>query len=240
MSQEPYLFWVGMRTNPDADPAVLAELSRFYSEVHVPELVAMNPGFIQGWRFKLAAPDIGGYDGPDWLAFYETESLEAAIAAAVRNDGPPEGRPKYTPFPAAWRENIKVRWRMIWKPISSSGVAGDPESIYLVGMNASAVKTEADLAEFNAFYTDIHVPEVMTDGKYYRGRRVELHREHGMPAGEGHPRFCAIYEADSAATEVNRRRRADPNNKRGYRTLGPPVFENHDTLWRLLYERIRF
>ncbi len=36
----PFMYWVGMHTPPDTDPAAVAEFSQFYSTIHVPEVVA--------------------------------------------------------------------------------------------------------------------------------------------------------------------------------------------------------
>jgi hypothetical protein len=105
--------------------------------------------------------------------------------------------------------------------------------VYLVGMNVPAETDASSLAEFNAFYTQVHVPEVMAAGGYTRGTRWELYREFAHPA-PGAPRFCAIYEADSAATDERDARRAA---RRPFAS-GPPAWEQRDTVWRLVYRRI--
>jgi hypothetical protein len=98
----PFMYWVGMNTSPDTDPAAVAEFSQFYSTVHVPEVVASNPGFVRGTRYELLQPDPRGDYGPRWLAVYEMDGEAAARTYATRNDGPPEGRLRYTPGPAVW------------------------------------------------------------------------------------------------------------------------------------------
>ena len=60
----PFMYWVGMHTSPDTDPAAVAEFSQFYSTVHVPEVVASNPGFVRGTRYELLQPDPRGDYGP--------------------------------------------------------------------------------------------------------------------------------------------------------------------------------
>jgi len=62
---------------------------------------------------------------------------------------------------------------------------------------------------------------------------LELYREFAHPA-PGCPRFCAIYEADAAATEAREARRA----ARGTLSSGPPAWEKRDVVWRLIYRRI--
>lgn len=73
----PFMYWVGMNTHPDTDPTAVAEFSRFYSTIHVPEVVASNPGFVRGTRYELLHPDPRGDWGPRWLAVYEMDG-EAA------------------------------------------------------------------------------------------------------------------------------------------------------------------
>ena len=65
------------------------------------------------------------------------------------------------------------------------------------------------LAEFNTFYTNIHVPEVMAHRGYRRGTRFERHCEFRHPQPGRRPL-----------------------------SSGPPTWEKHDTLWRLVYRRI--
>jgi hypothetical protein len=99
----------------------------------------------------------------------------------------------------------------------------------MVGMHVPPDTDEAGLAEFNAFYTDIHVPEVMAYRGYGRGTRCELYRafRHLQP---GCPRFCAIYEADAATTVAHQQRRDTPQPGRSPLSSGPPTWEKHDTL----------
>ena len=114
----PFMYWVGMNTAPDTDAAALAEFNAFYSKTHVPEVLANNPGFVRGSRYELLQPDPRGDFGPRWLAIYEMDGEAAARTYAQRNDGPPEGRPTYTPGPAAWRQT-QTMWRMIWRRLAS-------------------------------------------------------------------------------------------------------------------------
>jgi hypothetical protein len=235
----PFMYWVGMQTPADADAAAVEEFSKFYSTIHLPEVLANNPGFVRGTRYELLQQDPRGDFGPRWLAVYEMDGEAAARTYAARNDGPPEGRPKYTPGPALWSQ-AQSTWRMIWHQVASSGTASEPPySIFMVGMNVPPDTNEVELAAFNTFYTHTHVPEVMERGNYARGTRFELHRAFRHPE-PGCPRFCAIYEGDAAATQANQQRRSQRNPQPGERPLssGPPAWEKHDTLWRLVYRRV--
>jgi hypothetical protein len=233
------MYWVGMNTAPEAHADALAEFNDFYTRVHLPEVVANNPGFVRGTRYELLEPDRRGesHAGPRWLAIYEMDGEPAAQAYAQRNDDPSAARPPYTPRPPAWLEAQPV-WRMIWRRISERGAASQPpDSIFMVGMNVPADTDATELAAFNDFYTNVHVPEVMQWGGYARGSRFELYREFLHPR-PGSPRFCAIYEADAATTQANQRYAATRQPPRGSLSSGPPTWEKHETLWQLVYRRL--
>ena len=231
----PFMYWVGMDTDPRTSPEALADFNRFYSTTHTGEVLAAHPGFVTASRYELLDPDPRGglHCGPRWLAVYEMTDEAAALQYIKDNERPWLHRKRYSPWPPA-RKRAKTLWRMIWRQISTSGSTDQaPASIFMVGMNVPAETDAAGLSEFNAFYTGIHVPEVMAYGGYSRGTRFELYREFAHPA-PGCPRFCAIYEADAAATHARETRRT----ARGPLSPGPPVWEQHDTQWRLVYRRI--
>jgi hypothetical protein len=230
-----FLYWVGMDTDPRTTPEELAEFNRFYSTTHVRDVIAAHPGFVSASRYELLDPDERGgvHRGPRWLAVYEMTDEAAALQYLKDNERPWLHRKRYSPWPPA-RKRAKTVWRMIWRQISVTGAIDQPsESAYMVGMNVPAETDAKGLADFNAFYTEKHVPEVMAYGGYARGTRVDLYREFAHPA-PGCPRFCAVYEADAAATAERETRRI----ARGSLSSGPPAWENRDTVWRLVYRRI--
>ena len=203
--------------------------------MHAREVVAANPGFVGASRYELLDPDPRGgvHAGPQWLAVYELENEAAAATYADRNDGPAENRPTYSTWPDS-RKYTSTVWRMLWHQLATCGNAPAVAGVHLHGRHERSADTDAaGLAEFNEFYTNTHVPEVMAYGGYARGTRFELHRAFAHPE-PGSPRFCAIYEADAAAT-------AQRNERRSNRTplsSGPPTWEKHDTIWRLVYKRV--
>src|SRR2546423_271098 len=112
--------------------------------------------------------------------------------------------------------------------------------MYWVGMNTAPGTDPDALAEFSRLYSKTHLPEVLAANPgFMRATRYELDRALRHPE-PGCPSFCAIYEADEGTTEINRRRRANPVSQpaRGAFSSGPPAWEKHDTLWRLVYRRI--
>jgi hypothetical protein len=231
----PFAYWVGMDTDPRTTPEALAEFNRFYSTTHVGEVIAAHPGFVSVSRYELLDPDPRGgeHSGPRWLAVYAMADEASAIQYVKDNARPWLHRRQYSPWPAA-RRRAKTVWRMLWRQITVTGSIDAPAaSVFIVGMNVPADTDAAGLAEFNTFYTETHVPEVMAYGGYARATRHEVYREFAHPA-PGCPRFCAIYEADAAATDAREARRA----ARGTLSSGPPAWEQHETVWRLVYRRI--
>jgi hypothetical protein len=228
----PFMYWVGMDTDPRTSPEALAEFNHFYSTIHANEVLAAHPGFVRASRYELLDPDPRGgeHRGPRWLAVYEMADEAAAEQYIKDNARPWLHRRQYSAWPPA-RKRAKTVWRMIWRQISTTGSTDElPASIFMVGMNVPADTDASGLAQFNAFYTDTHVPEVMAGGGYTRGTRFELYRDFAHPA-PGCPRFCAIYQADAAATEERTKRAA----ARAPLSSGPPTWENHETVWRLVY-----
>jgi hypothetical protein len=229
------MYWVGMDTDPRTTPEALAEFNRFYSTVHVHEVIAAHPGFVSVSRYELLDQDSRGgvHAGPRWLAVYEMVDEGSAEQYLKDNARPWLHRKHYSPWPPA-RRKAKTAWRMIWRQLSTTGSTNQPpESVRLVGMNPAADADAQAIADFNAFYSDTHMPEIMAAGGFARGTRYELYQgfAHAEP---GCPRFCAVYEADAAATDERDARRAT----RGRLSPGPPAWEGRESIWRLVYRRL--
>ena len=237
MADAPYMYWVGMNTQPDTSEAELAKFNDFYSNTHAHEVVANNPGFFRATRYELLDGDPRGNFGPRWLVIYEMDGKDAAQGYIDRNDGPPEGRPAYTAGPAAW-QTYEPWWRLMWKrlvPEHGELGAGEAPYLYFVAMNVPPDTDAKGLQEFNDFYTNIHVPEVVDISAFRSGVRYELHKELKHPE-PGSPQFLAVYEADDKSRQRMAERRANPGGAK--LSSGPPTWEAHDTLWRLWYKRI--
>ena len=231
----PFTYWVGMDTDPRTTPEALAEFNRFYSTTHVGEVIAAHPGFVSATRYELLDQDprSGAHVGPRWLAVYEMRD-EAALQQYLKdNERPWLHRKKYSPWPPA-RKRAKTTWRMLWRKILDTGPSEQPpESMYVVGLNIPDDTDERGVAEFNQFYDATHVPEVMSYGGYARATRHEMVRAFAPPAPAA-PRFCAIYDADAAATEEREARR----KARPQLTDGPPTWQRRELVWHLVYTRI--
>jgi hypothetical protein len=170
---QPYMYWVGMDTDPRTTPEALAEFNRFYSTTHVHEVLAAHPGFVSVSRYELHDQDPRGgeHHGPRWLAVYEAEDEAAALQYIKDNERPWLHRRKYSPWPAA-RRKAKTVWRMLWRRLPEShGVSG--ETLQMLGTNV--------LLDQSA--------EAHTD--------LELYRAFAHPQ-PGCPRYCMIADGDAA------------------------------------------
>jgi hypothetical protein len=237
MADAPFMYWVGMNTAPDTFEDELAKFNDFYSNTHMHEVVAANPGFIRATRYELLEPDPRGEFGPRWLAVYEMDSEQAAQTYLDRNDASATGRPNYTPGPAAW-QNYEGWWRLMWHrlvPEHGELGAGGAPYLYFVAMNVPPDTDAKGLQEFNDFYTNIHVPEVVDISAFRSGTRYELHKDLRHPP-PGAPQFLAVYEADDKSRQRMAERRTNPRGAK--LSSGPPTWEAHDTLWRLWYRRL--
>jgi hypothetical protein len=232
MFEQPMSYWVGMEI-PDASAAELADFDRFYSEVHAYEVMAANPGFVRFHRYELLAPDPRGDLGPRYLAMYELS--EAAGAAYLECEfGPAEGKPRYSSGPPAW-ERRQIHWRMMWRQRAAYGEGSSPaDALYVVGMDPGP----GDASEFDAFYTSVHLPEIVRIGGYRRGTRLALEQGLAHPDGPS-PSFVALYEAGPELAGEIRAGRVTPTHPDPTRPLsvGPAAWESRRTAWRLVYER---
>jgi hypothetical protein len=129
------------------------------------------------------------------------------------------------------REGLRMVWSLLYRRVAETRPASvTPYAIYLLGVNPPGDATEADLAVFNDFYTNVHMPEVAERRHALRAVRYELLREIRAPY-QGAPRFLAVYEVDETGAS-NRRHTGPPY------TSGPEVWQRHKTPWRLWYRRL--
>lgn len=201
-----------------------------YSQVHLPDVVSHNEGFLRGTRYQLIGPDPRGDLGPGWLTVYELGG-EEAVASYLHRAGagdtplgsPPDDR------------GGRVRWHLVWQRYpgyhGAIGRWGRPY-LYLIGMDVPPGTSDAELRAFNQFYDELHVPEVVSVLGYEQGLRFELVR--GLTHPEpGCPRFMATYAGDEKAI----RRAAEGIPADAIRLDGPQAWNNRRTQWRLLYRR---
>jgi hypothetical protein len=128
----------------------------------------------------------------------------------------------------ASHEGLRRTWSLLYRQVVETGPARvTPYAIYLLGVNPPAGATDSELADFNDFYTNVHLLEVAERRHALRAVRYELHRE-VQPPYQGAPRYLAVYEVDEES--ASNRRHSGPS----YAT-GPDVWQRHKTPWRLWY-----
>lgn len=231
-----FAYWIGMHPIEKLQPAELAEINEWYDTVHVPEVVARNPGFTRGRRWQLvdngpensANPTIS--EAPFWLAAYDIADRGAADGYLRRARDGIGVTPPFTPPPPAWKK-LKARWRLLWQTIHSAGACENPQRLFLVGMDPMAGATSDERAAFNDFYSDIHVPEVMERLGFESGRRLRCHGVIVHPGDTG-PEYCAAYESGErtpADRDLTQARQASE---------GPPVWQQRRVSWRANYVRL--
>ncbi|MFI0412263.1 hypothetical protein [Actinomadura sp. 3N508] len=232
-----FLYWIALDF-AGSDPADVARFNRFYDETHVPEVFARHPGFVAAHRYALQVPDSRGDLGATYLAAYEVESEEAADAYLAGTDTGDGTRPAYTDDPPLWPDLLTHRWRVVYEKVAeTSPSAGVPDGIYIIGIDPPADIGDG-LAEFEEFYTNVHVPEAASIGGFSRATRYALRHaiEHPEP---GCPRYLAVYElADASDEKVLATLRTLLKAKTW--TPGPASWPRHTTPWRLWYRNISF
>lgn len=240
MSDALFTYWVGIDIPNDTSAEDLADFNRFYSDIHRPEVIANNSGFLRGRRYELAQDDPRGPRGPRFIAAYDIESEAAAKLYISRNDGPESGRPVYTDGPNAWKKK-KTNWRLMWRHLLNNPehtqVAASP-FMYLVGMSEAQGSNVQEVKQFNDFYNKIHIPEVLkgygfVSGARYACMRAFLHPEPGAP---NYVAMYGIKNAAEATAFMQSRLKADQSGNSF--SSGPPSWEKRETKWRLTYRQI--
>ncbi|GAA4239830.1 hypothetical protein GCM10022254_62030 [Actinomadura meridiana] len=220
----PFFFAVGLRPGPDEPEAELRALADYYDTIHLAEVVRLNEGFVSASRYELTDP-LDDETVPSWLAVYGIESEDAAHRFLDRQG---DKRPVYANGPSLFY-NAPVVWRMVWRSAGSTGVSDLlPGKMAMIGMDPAADATEAEIAEFDEFYTGTHLPEIVSGLGYDRGTRFLLWHEFKHP-DPGCPRYNAVYEAE------------DPNPRPPHvppLTPGPRAFEERQVRWRVKYRRV--
>jgi hypothetical protein len=206
MSGEDLVRWTGwdLRKGVNADPSAAVEFARS---------APADPA--AGGRYELLAVAARGFRPPNLLDVTRT-STEGGSA---KDSGEPE------------HSGLRQTWSLLYRMVVETAPAKvAPFAIYLLGVDPPADATADELAVFNAFYTDVHLPEVAERRNALRAVRYEL-VEVVRPPYPAAPRFLAIYEVDEKSA-ANRRHSGPPYSK------GPAVWQRHTTPWRLWYRRL--
>ena len=166
------------------DPAQEADFDRWYNEVHLPDVC--NPGvFPRATRYENPNA-AGGDEQPRYLALYETDRDDPGAAWVDNREHTAPLRPQGRIHSALQASSVGVYKRMGSPPPSDRPVTG----VLIVLVDCGDPAREA---EFNAWYDDVHVPDILSTGAYYSAVRYE-----NTDTESGGPRYLAVYETDAA------------------------------------------
>jgi hypothetical protein len=204
---DPLTSWTGWdpRRGASADPAAAEQFER-----------SAPSDVTAGGRYELLAVAARGFRPPRLLSAVHLVEGDASDPQLPREEG---------------HQGLRQTWSLLYRQVTETGppvVA--PFAIYLLGVNPPPDATEEDLAVFNDFYTNVHLPEVAERRHALRALRYELVRE-VRPPYQGSPQFLAVYEVDEEG--ASHRRHTGPGYARG-----PEVWTRHTTPWRLWYRRL--
>jgi hypothetical protein len=183
---QPFQYWNGMITPPASEDAE-REFNAHYDHVHVPEVVAANPGFISGTRYRRT-PSPASEGGPGWLAVYAMRDEPTLRHYLDRDAGPASGRPVYTPGPALWNQKAGA-WRIMWRRIDRAEMrgAGVGRAVRIVAWPADAGTDDGDAESLRAAARASDATAVTL---------LELVADLTGPA-PAIPHRCAVFEFDS-------------------------------------------
>jgi hypothetical protein len=155
--------------------------------------------------------------GPDFLSVCEFAVSPAPVL--------PDERPT-----DAWANVFEPMWRMSWRKIFDTGPASvPPVRVRLIALSPPADATDAEVAEWNRFYSEVHVGEAMLRRRWTRATRWTLERSDLHP-NPGCPRYFVLYEA-AGFKDVPE----DEVAAVGPWTPGPPIWKRQVGTWTLDY-----
>jgi hypothetical protein len=153
--------------------------------------------------------------------FHPPQALSASVAKKASEEDTDTDE-----FPG-----LRLVWSVLYREIAETAPATQrPFAIYLLGVNPPDDVSDAELATFNDFYTNVHLVEVAERRHALRAVRYELVEEVKAPY-LGAPRYLAAYEVDESS--ASHRRHVGPPY-----SAGPEVWQRHTTPWRLWYRRL--
>lgn len=166
-----------------SDPAQEADFDRWYNEVHLSDVC--NPGvFPRATRYENPAA-VGGDEQPRYLALYETDRDDPGVAWVDNREHTAPLRPQGRIHAA-----LKASYVGVYKRRGGPPPAARPVTGVLIVLNDCADLARDD--EFNAWYDDVHIPDVLSTGTYHSAVRYE------NTDPESGPRYLAVYETDAA------------------------------------------
>lgn len=177
------------------------EFNDWYDNRHVPDLMAL-PGFVGAQRFRVAVP-LRGEVPWRYLALYELEGDDLSRVLADLVDAHADGRIAVSDV----LDGASLT-ALVYSALGPlRGEIGRRRQLML----ALSRPAEGQEAAFNAWYDDIHVPEVTAIPGIPAGQRYRLAMPFLDPLARGRD-YLALYDVEAPdlpalAAEVGRRAR---------------------------------
>ncbi len=223
-------YWTVVKANvTDEGRPSERELSRWWSEEHVPLYVARD-GFVHGQRLKTveAEGQLGG-SLHEYLAIYQVDAVgtfNEALAA-----GPPWG-----PWDAQIDRYLKDWERTYYRFLAvHEADAGRGRFRAIVKVDLTAEDPAAEAA-FQRWYTETHVPEICSYEGVHRAWRLQMEPD-GNDLGPRRQRFWTIYEVSEPAAFAAARADRATRGVEPWDGIWLPHVSNFEiTFHELLYE----
>lgn len=217
----PSTLWLGIDDRTHApEGALQADLPAS------PNIAELDPDLAVGHRYELLAPDRHRAFGSKFITTFDFRDEQSAQGWTAQKE-----RLFDSSALPALPTGLAVQWALLYRYLTETGPSlVRPYAIYVVGVDPPSGMDASELAEFNEFYTNVHVPEVVRRRHCLRATRYELDRELLHPH-EGSPQFLAVYEVDERAARVT-------SHVGGGYSRGPAVWNRHTTPWRLWYRQL--
>lgn len=214
--------WVNLVEN-NSDPAREAEFNDWYDNMHLPDALS-SPGIVRARRFQ--APEFR--DGrAKYLAMYEivTDDIDetmrrrlAARAEEVKQGRASVNRPNLS-F-SLWRD---VMWQQLAERKAPGNAAGKERWLSLVEDNCDPLRED----EFNAWYDDVRLPEVLATPGFVGARRCRI-----KDFRDGRGKYVAIYEIETDDITLTMKKRPAAPPPGFVRPLWREIF------WKQITERV--
>ena len=179
------------------DPTKTEEFNYWYNHGHVPYLTA--PGiFRHAIRFANTDPDseVGQY-----VATYETNFNDVSQAMPAYR----EARAKLGDSPNGRTPLMQSRITGVFKRLGGEYSAASRPTLGIL-LVLSNCKNAAREQEFNQWYEDVHIPDILDAGGFHTAYRYE-----SLDPAATKAKYLAIYETDNIDPAKAREKHAEAN-----------------------------
>jgi len=222
--------WLGSFEVVCVDTAREKEFIEWYDNIHAPDILE-TPGFLTARMYQRKEFRDGR---GQFLTMYEIESDDIDKTMAMRWEKRAKeieaGRGSTAAIPV-WKDIV---WRQIVKLVADK--EHDPKMERWVNLDETNCVDASREQEFNDWYTNMHLPDVLETPGYIAATRYEIKEFH-----DGRGKYFTVYEIETndidKTMEVRRGKRVIEREQGRQSDLWAPVWG--DVLWQLLIEHIK-